>query len=156
MSIFLMQNCLSQLPSHKLFSRWLISILFVVCCQCVWSMEAPRYQLVLQVSEASLDKLNLALNSALGVQDAFGPDNVDVEIVIYGAGVQTVKYYLASPLAEKVKQATYRGIRIVVCEQSLRAARYRTTDLLPEVKYVPFGVAEIIEKQSQGWAYVRP
>lgn len=119
-------------------------------------MEAPRYQLLLQVSEASLDKLNLALNNARNAQKAFGPENIEIEIVIYGAGVHTVKYYLPSPLADKVKQATYSGVRIVVCEQALRKAHYRASDLLPEIKYVPYGIAEIIEKQTQGWTYIRP
>lgn len=118
--------------------------------------EAPRYQMLLQVSEDSMDKLNLALNNAKNAQIAFGPENIEIEIVVFGPGIQTLKYYAPSPIRDKVKQATYNGVRIVVCENAMRSANLRPSDMLEEVKYVPSGVAEIVEKHTLGWTYVKP
>jgi intracellular sulfur oxidation DsrE/DsrF family protein len=118
--------------------------------------ETPRYKLILQVSEDSVDKLNLALNNAKNAQLAFGPENIEIELVVFGAGVQTLKYYAPFPIPDKVKQATYSGVRIVACEHSLRSAKLRPSDMLQEVRYVPSGVAEIVEKHTEGWTYVRP
>lgn len=118
--------------------------------------ETPRYKMLLQISEDSVDKLNLALNNAKNAQNAFGPDNIEIEIVAFGGGIQTLKYYAPAPLADKVKQATYSGVRIVACENALRSAKLRPTDMLREVRYVPSGVAEIVEKATQGWVYIKP
>lgn len=118
--------------------------------------EAPRYRLLLQVSEESLDLLNLSLNNAKNAQENFGPDNIEIEIVVFGGGVHTLKYYMPTLLAEKVKLSIYSGVRIVLCEHSLRAANLRASDMLPDVRYVPSGIVELVEKQTQGWSYVRP
>ncbi|VFN07496.1 MAG: hypothetical protein BECKG1743D_GA0114223_110771, partial [Candidatus Kentron sp. G] len=34
--------------------------------------------------------------------------------------------------------------------------KLRPSDMLPEVRYVESGVAELVEKQTEGWSYVRP
>lgn len=137
-------------------ARWMIAILWLVVSSVSNATEAPRYKLLLQVSEDSVDKLNLALNNAKNAQNAFGPENIEIEIVVFGGGIQTLKYYTPTPVAEKVKQATYSGVRVVACENALRAAKLRPSDMLREVRYVPSGVAEIVEKSSQGWVYIRP
>ncbi len=120
------------------------------------SREAPRYSLLLQVSEDSLDKLNLALNNAKDAQKAFGPENIEIQIVVFGAGVHTLKYYAPAPISDKVKAATYSGVRIVLCEIAMRSANLRPSDMLQSVRYVPSGIAEIVEKHTLGWTYIRP
>ncbi|NOZ55069.1 MAG: hypothetical protein GXP08_18345 [Gammaproteobacteria bacterium] len=136
--------------------KWSLGICLILFLNTAWCVEAPRYRLLLQVSEASLDKLNLALNNAKNAQKAFGPENIEIEMVVFGAGVQTLKYYAPSPIADKVKEAVYSGVRIVLCEIAMRSANLRPSDMLQEVRYVPSGVAEIVEKHTLGWAYVRP
>lgn len=138
------------------FKYFVVLLGMLITVHLAWSAEAPRYQLLLQVSEDSMDKLNLALNNAKNAQTAFGPENIDIEIVVFGGGVQTLKYYAPSPIKEKVKQATYNGVRIVICENAMRSAKLRPSDMLQEVNYVPSGVAEIVEKHTLGWTYVRP
>lgn len=138
----------------RVWMALLCSILFLVAG--TEAREATRYKILLQVSEDSVEKLNLALNNAKNAQNAFGPDNIEIELVVFGGGVQTLKYYTPAPIAEKVKQATYSGVRIVACENAMRAAKLRPSDMLREVRYVTSGVAEIVEKSTRGWVYVRP
>jgi uncharacterized protein len=135
-----------------------ISLLFVFYLLTIASFAAEpiKYRLLLQVSEDSVDKLNLALNSAYNAQMAFGPENIEIEIVVFGAGVNTLKYYAPIPIADKVKEAKYAGVRIVACDKAMRTHKLRPSDMLPEVRYVESGVAEMVEKQTEGWSYVRP
>ncbi len=122
----------------------------------VYAAEVPRYHLVLQVSEDSVDKLRLAMNTAKHTQDVLGRDNVEIQIVTLGPGVKTLRYY--TPLMDEVKEAYYRGIRLVVCEKGLRAAKLRIADMVQNVNlsYVPSGMAEIVVRQAEGWAYAAP
>ena len=142
------------MPAMK--ALWMTVMLWLTVSGATGAVEAPRYKLILQVSEDSVDKLNLALNNAKNAQNAFGPDNIEIEIVVFGGGIQTLKYYTPTPIAEKLKQATYSGVRVVACENALRAAKLRPSDLLREVRYVPSGIAEIVEKATQGWVYISP
>ncbi len=133
----------------------------LVFCLClltitVFAAELVKYRVVFQVSEDSVDKLNLALNSAKNLQELFGPANIEIEIIAFGGGVQTLKHYAPIPIADKVKEAKYAGVRIVACENSMREAKLRPADMLTEIRYVEAGVAEIIEKQQEGWNYIRP
>lgn len=134
-----------------------VSLMAIICLSLPLQASNPiKYRVLLQVSEDSVDRLNLALNNAKNLVEAFGPENVDIEIVFFGGGVQTLKYYSPFPIADKVKRATTEGVRIVVCEKAMRAARLKPSDMLQQVRYVPSGVAELVEKQTLGWSYIRP
>jgi len=118
--------------------------------------DTPRYKLILQVSEDSTDKLKLALTQAQYVQDTLGRDNVAIQIVAWGPGVKTLRYY--TPLADELKEMHDRGVRIVVCEKSLYAAKLKRTDLVRNFNLatVPSGLAEITVRQAEGWTYAAP
>ncbi len=136
--------------------RLIVAALLLCISVTTLAAEQLKYRLLLQVSEDSVDKLNTALNNARSALAAFGPENVDVEIVVYGAGVQTLKYYAPIPIADKVKEVTTEGVRIIVSENSMRRAKLRPADMLEQVRYVPSGIVELVEKQTLGWSYVRP
>lgn len=136
--------------------RLLIAALLSCSATLATAAEQVKYHLLIQVSEDSIDKMNSALNTARNVQEVFGPENVEIEIVLYGDGVTTLKYYAPIPIADKVSEVTTEGVRIVACEIAMRTHKLRPSDMLEQVRYVPSGVAEIVEKQTEGWSYIRP
>lgn len=136
--------------------NWLLGLCLVLAAQTGFATEQVKYRVLLQVNEDSIDKMNTALNTARNIQHTFGPENIEVEIVLFGDGIKTVKYYAPIPIADKVKEVTTEGVRIVACEIALRTHKLRPSDMLQEIRYVPSGVAEIVEKQTAGWSYVRP
>ena len=113
-----------------------------------------RHKLVLQVSDNDPAKWNLALNNAKNVQDDVGAANVDIEIVAYGPGIGMLK--LESPSASRVAEAIKANVRIIACENTMRTQKLTRDDMQSAISYVPAGVTEIMTKQSEGWAYVRP
>ena len=110
--------------------------------------------LVIQVSDNDPTKWNLALNNAKNVQDELGAANVDIEIVAYGPGISMLK--LESPTATRLARAMKSNIKIVACENTRRGEKLTRDDMLGGISYVKAGVIEIMEKQGEGWAYVRP
>ncbi len=134
-------------------------ILFMLISMLVFSANAAeqvKYRVVLQVSEDSIDKMVSALSTARNVQHIFGPENIEIEIIVYGPGVKTLRYYAPIPIADKIKEVTTEGVRIVACEIAMRTNKLRPSDMLQQVRYVQSGVAELIEKQTAGWSYIRP
>ena len=113
-----------------------------------------RHKIVIQVSDNDPAKWNLALNNAKNLQDDVGAANVDIEIVAYGPGIGMLK--LESPTASRVADAMKANIKVLACENTMRGQKLTRDDMLPALSYVPAGVTEIMTKQSEGWAYLRP
>ena len=109
---------------------------------------------VFQVSDSLPEKWNLALNNARNVQNFFGKNNVDIEIVTYGPGVDMLKF--ESEVGERIGQALADGVKIVACENTMKSKKLVKADMLPSIGYVPNGVVELIKKQKEGWGYIRP
>lgn len=115
---------------------------------------AATNRVVFQVSDNDPGKWNLALNNAKNVQDAFGGDKVEVEIVVYGPGIGMLK--AESPTANRVTGATKAGVQIVACENTMTAQKLTKADMNPAIGYVPAGVVELMKRQQNGWSYIRP
>ena len=113
-----------------------------------------RHKIVIQVSDNDPAKWNLALNNAKNLQDDVGAADVDIEIVAYGPGIGMLK--LESPSASRVADAMKANVKVIACENTMRGQKLTRDDMLPTLNYVPAGVTEIMTKQSEGWAYLRP
>jgi len=113
-----------------------------------------RHKIVIQVSDSDPAKWNLALNNAKNLQDDVGAANVDIEIVVYGPGIGMLK--LESPSASRIADAMKSSVKVIACENTMRGQKLTRDDMLPALSYVPAGVTEIMTKQSEGWAYLRP
>ena len=119
------------------------------------AQQAPaRARVVMQVSDSDPGKWNLALNNAKNIQADLGAQNVDVEIVAYGPGIGMLK--ADSVVGNRVTEALGAGVAVVACENTMRGQKLAKEDMLPKVGYVNAGVVELMQKQQQGWAYIRP
>ena len=117
--------------------------------------ERPMMRAVFQVSDNDLQKWNLALNNARNVQDDLGgPEATELEIVVYGPGIGMLK--AASPVAKRIADALAAGVSVVACESTMRAQKLSRADMLPHIGYVGAGVVELMKRQREGWAYIRP
>lgn len=113
-----------------------------------------RHKMVIQVSDNDPAKWNLALNNAKNLQDDVGAANVDIEVVVYGPGIHMLK--LESPAGSRISDAMKANVKVVACENTLRAQKLSREDMLPAISYVPAGVTQIMKRQAEGWAYLRP
>jgi len=114
----------------------------------------PANKVVIQVSDADPGKWNLALNNAKNVQTDLGASNVAIEIVAYGPGLSMLK--ADSVVGNRVREALDAGVKVVACENTMRNTKVVKDEMLGGIVYVQAGVVEIMQKQQQGWAYLRP
>ena len=115
---------------------------------------ARKNKVVFQVSDNDPAKWGLALNNAHNVQADLGEDTVDMEIVAYGPGIAMLKG--GSPVAPRIAAALKSGVKVVACENTMKGQKLTYADMLPDIGYVPAGVVELMQKQQQGYAYIRP
>jgi len=56
----------------------------------------------------------------------------------------------------EVGELIKEGIAVLACQNTLTRKQISPERLLPEVRMVTSGLGEIIRRQQEGWAYVRP
>ena len=135
---------------------WMVASLAVAVVAPVAAQSATPVQnrVVMQVSDNDPAKWNLALNNARNLQADLGANNVQIEIVAYGPGISMLKS--DSVVGNRIGEALSSGVRIEACENTMRGQKLAKSDMLNGIGYVGAGVVEIMQKQQQGWAYLRP
>lgn len=119
------------------------------------TMPLPEKQsVVIQISENDPAKWNLALNNAKNLQAELGKDNVNIEIVAYGPGLDMLKF--DSEVANRLTDARKGGVALAACGNTMKARKVVKQDLHADVAVVPAGVVEIVNKQRAGWTYIKP
>jgi intracellular sulfur oxidation DsrE/DsrF family protein len=116
--------------------------------------SAQANRIVIQVSDNDPAKWNLALNNARNIQTELGASNVAIEMVAYGPGINMLK--MDSAVGGRIDEALASGVKVVACENTMRGAKLTKPDMLDKIGYVPAGVVELMQRQQQGWAYLRP
>ena len=48
-----------------------------------------------------------------------------------------------------------RGIIFLACENTLKGRGIPRDAIMEEFEFVPMGIGEVMEKQEQGWSYVK-
>ena len=118
------------------------------------SLAADKSKVVIQVSVNDPATWNLALNNAKNIQKDVGKDNVDIEIVSFGPGIAMLK--AESEVANRINEAVDTGVQVLACQNTMRGQNLNKEDMNGKVGYVPSGVVEIMRRQQQGYAYLRP
>ena len=127
----------------------------IAAALCLTPLAASaRDHVVIQVSDNDPAKWNLALNNARNVQVDLGMDNVDVEVVAYGPGLAMLKS--ESAVAQRIASANAQGVGVIACENTMKNTKVERSQILPGVKFVDAGVVHIMQRQKEGWGYVRP
>ena len=116
--------------------------------------QTAKTGVVIQVSDESEKTWNQALNVTRNIQAEYGKDKVDIEVVVFGNGANLLKF--DSPLANRIDDTLASGVSVLMCENTMKGRKLTAADMHPKVGYVKAGIVEIIEKQKQGWAVVRP
>jgi uncharacterized protein len=119
------------------------------------AQDAPKpARVVVQVSEADPARWNLVLNNVKNLQDDLGADKVTIEIVAFGPGIGMLKF--DAPTNSRVSEAIKAGVTVNACENTMRNQKLARADMHPNVTYVAAGVVQIVKRQQEGWAYLRP
>jgi len=80
--------------------------------------------------------------------------NAKYEVVIHSMGLPFVMTSKSKQM-QAIKALRAKGVRFLVCENTMKNQKVTKDQLISEVEYVPVGIAEIVEKQEQGWSYIK-
>lgn len=116
--------------------------------------ENRPHKVVFHVSDEEPKKWHLTVNNATNVLAYLGKDNVAMEIVVYGPAIGMLKF--ESEAGPGLQNLMSLGVKVIACERTMHGDHLQPDDMLPEIGYTHTGVAYLMEKQKQGYAYIRP
>jgi intracellular sulfur oxidation DsrE/DsrF family protein len=115
--------------------------------------ETATERIVVQVSDGDPKTWNQALNVVRNLQQAYGK-GTQIAMVAFGNGIGMLK--LESEVGNRIGETLKSGAQVYACQNTMRGRKLTQNDLLPNIGYVPAGVVEIVKKQREGWAVIRP
>ena len=115
---------------------------------------AGKQRVIFQVSDNDPGTWQLALNNAKNVQVDLGKDNVQIEIIAYGPGLNMLK--AESKVAGGLAGALDDSVGLIACENTMHNTKVTRDDMYGGIAYVMAGVTHIMKRQQEGWAYIRP
>ncbi len=120
------------------------------------------HRVVIHVDDNDPKRMNMALNNAANV-DAYYKDKsepVEIEVVAYGPGLFML-HAAKSPVKDRVISfgQNFENISFKACGNTHRKMSKKVgknVPLLPQAQIVSSGVVHMMQRQEQGWSYIRP
>jgi len=129
---------------------YLILLLTVFSTMALAQQQPPKVVMHLQSSDTLVHK---SIVNQIGNLKKEFPD-AEIELVCHGPGLN---FLLTdkSRYVNKLNRMELKDVSFVGCEFTMAQKNIKKEDLVPFAKTVPYGLAEIIKKQQDGWLYVK-
>jgi intracellular sulfur oxidation DsrE/DsrF family protein len=82
------------------------------------------------------------------------PDS-QFEMVMYSGAIEMVLQEKSTVAVDMEALAKNKNVSFVICEGTMAKHKVDASQLIPGVSTVPDGILEIINKQSEGWGYIK-
>ncbi|OOG78076.1 DsrE family protein [Algoriphagus sp. A40] len=132
--------------------NYLIFLLVFVWSTQVFSQEKP-VKIVFDVTSADPAVHEATLRHVTEMAKNY--PNSMFEVVLYGGSIDMVVSEKSSVLKEIQALSPNKNVSFAICEQTMKRKNVASNQLIPGVIMVPDGILEIIQKQQQGWGYIK-
>lgn len=100
-----------------------------------------------------MEKWGVVLKNVSNLLHAVDVEKSNIEVL---ANSEAVKFYNATTLDKELAEQNSKGVKFAACNNALNLFKMKKDDLFDFVSIVPVGVLEIINKEAEGYAYIKP
>ena len=137
----------------KTISILFLSVMALLFTNSIHAQAIKEHKVVIQLNTADTASWSSTIGNIRNLQKIW-PNNISIEVVAHGKGLDLIVAN-KTHLANDVNALSKDGVVFAACENSMRKHNVTKADLLPVAITVPSGVAELVLKQEQGWAYLK-
>lgn len=113
-------------------------------------------KVVFRVDSNDPERMNMALNNISNLlKDPFGKD-ATIYLPANGQAVRQFEKRAALSTAARIAELQDKGVRFLLCSNSLAALELGHDQLVEGCEVVPAGVVELVRLQQEGCAYIKP
>jgi intracellular sulfur oxidation DsrE/DsrF family protein len=115
--------------------------------------QQQQHRVVFEIVSGDKEHWSALLNNVENLKKAFGPGKVQTKVVAHGNALSMLTK--DSPVKERVEKIAATGVVFAACENTMRRKNVTKEQLLPSATTTDSGVAEVVRKQAEGWAYLK-
>jgi uncharacterized protein len=117
------------------------------------SNKPKKHRVVFQFTNANDTLQQKAFANQLNNLVTLWP-NAELEVVSYNHGLDFMMTAKSKQI-DAINKLAEKGIKFMVCENTMKRQKVTKDQLLPIAVVVPSGIAEVVEKQEKGWSYIK-
>lgn len=119
----------------------------------VFAQDAPRQHRVVMQLTSGDTLVHKSLMKQLRNMTEVAP-TMQLEVVCHGPGMDMLMND-RSIVQQKIKEFAAKGIVFLACENTIKERKLDRANVLPEAVHVPAGIIHIVERQEDGWSYIK-
>lgn len=117
--------------------------------------EQEQYKAIYQLDSKEPAVIEKAIRNIKNVlEDPRLKGKLHLELIAFSGG--TDAYLKGSPYEDDLKKLVEQGVIVAQCENTLKERKIPRSRLYDFIALVPTGNGELIIRQAQGWAIVKP
>ncbi|MBL0102122.1 MAG: DsrE family protein [Saprospiraceae bacterium] len=110
------------------------------------------HKIVFQMVSKDTADHNAMVRQLFNIQK-LAPDT-KLEVVCHGPGINFIQKEKSLVLS-KLEELASSNVDFVACEFTMQQKNIKKEQLMDKCRTVPGGILEIVEKQEQGWSYIK-
>lgn len=113
---------------------------------------ARQHRIILQLTSGDTLVHKNLMKQLRNMQEA--APTIQLEVVCHGPGMDMLMSD-RSVVQSKVKEFAAKGITFLACDNTIRERQLDPAKVLPEAGHVKAGIIHIVERQEDGWSYIK-
>ncbi len=153
--------------SENISWKWVL--LSIACCACLmferqaWGVEPvsehsanQQHRVVMHLNSGDDKVQRGALNNIRNLYQELGTHNLTLELVVHGAGLPLLLKKGTAFAVELADLKKTYGINYTACSNTMKTMQVTREDLIGEVDDTVPAMVRLMERQEQGWVYIKP
>ena len=132
--------------------RTLITCLLILFSGVIVAQDKP-VKIVFDVTSADEGTHQSTIRHVKFMSEAY-PDS-EFEVVMYSKAMNMVLADKSSVAADIMKLAAEENVSFKICQGTMNRYKVEKDQLVQGVEVVPDGILEIIQRQAEGWGYIK-
>lgn len=117
------------------------------------SGTVSQHRIVMQLSSNDTLVWKGLMNNLKHLKAGWG-DSLVIEVVAHGPGLDFLTKGKTTQ-QEKISHFKQMGIVFIACENTMMERKIPKESIIAEATFVRMGIGEIVQKQEQGWSYIK-
>lgn len=116
----------------------------------------PPHRVVMHLNSGDEQVRRGVVNNIRHLYQELGRDRLQVELVVHGAGLSLLIKETTGLGPELAQLKREYGVHVTACSNTMKAMNVTREQLIDEVGETVPAMVRLMERQEQGWAYIKP
>lgn len=133
--------------------KTIINIIFAVAFIFTTTAQDKPVKILFDVTSSNTSVHGATIRHVTGMSKAYTDSKF--EVVLYSDSYEMVLKE-KSTVAKEIEELTKNpNVSFVICQATMKRHKITQSDLISGVTFVPDGILEIVQKQAEGWGYIK-